>query len=254
MAQPSPVPVRYPSGVSTDFKWGPLADFGRPNPFGYHFFQDDFDILNPTYVATKTGAGTLTGVAGGGGFLLATTAALATDNVVLNLPFAGFQLTQGKKAFYLTRFQLSSASNAGFICGLINTTTTPFTGGQITDGIWISKVTGSLTNLNINYALASVVTTVALPTGAYTLANATNLDMGFYVDRFGNINAFIGAQLVGWLPQSGVGALFGGRGVVAAIAPATLTAVNLNPTIGILSGTAAASTMTIDFEMAAQER
>ena len=253
MAQPSPVPVRFPSGVSTDFPYGPLANFGQINPFGYHVHQDDFNVLLTGYTATKTGAGAIAPVAGDGGLLLFTTAALATDNCVLNLPVAGFALVSGKKAFFLARLQLSSAVNAAFRVGLINTTTTPFTGGSITDGVYLDKATGSAANLTVVSVVGGVATTKVVPTNAYTLANATNLDLGFAVDRGGNVAIFVGAQLVGWLPQSGTGAAVPVRGPVASFQPG-LTAAVLNPTLAVLSGAAAAATMTVDFVLAAVER
>ena len=250
MAQPSPVPVRYPSGISTDFKWGPLADFGRPNPFGYHTWSDDFDVLSSSLTATKTGVGTIA-ASGAGGLAVFTTAPLATDNAVLSLPTATFQLLLGKKAFFLTRLQLSNAANASIMVGLLAATTTPFTGVP-TDGIWIYKSTG-VTGFALANAAASVLTTVPIPPN-FVAANATNIDIGFYVDRGGNIFAFIGPQLVGWIPQSGTAGQYGGRGPVATMFPAALTAALLMPVVAVQSGAAAAVTMTVDFAMAAIER
>lgn len=251
MAQPSPRPVRFPSGVSTDFPWGPLANFGRPNPADYHVFFDDFDYLNPALAATKTNAGTIAVGAASGGTALFTTAPLATDNAVLSLPVATFQITLGKKAFFLTRIQLSSATNAGIMVGLLANTTTPFTGVPA-DGIWVYKSSGATTFALAN-AASSVLTTMNAPSN-FTVANATYIDIGFYVNRNGVIEVFIGPQLVGWIPQSGTAGLYGGRGPVLNMTPAAITSALLMPVVAVLSGTAAASTMTVDFMMAATER
>lgn len=251
MAQPSPAPVRIPAGISTDFPWGPLANYGRPNPFGYHTWNEEFDLLNPAYIATKTGVGTIAAGAAANGVATFTTAPLATDNAVLTLPFSTFQVTLGKKAFFLARLQLTNALNASIMLGLMAATATPFTGVPA-DGIWLYKSSGYLT-FAMAHAAASVLTTVSIPPSS-AMANNTNIDIGFYVDRGGNIFAFIGAQLVGWLPQSGTAGQAGGRGPVASLLPPVLTSALLMPVIAVQSGAAAAVTMSVDFAMAATER
>jgi hypothetical protein len=248
MPVPSPAPVRFPSGVSTQYPFGPLANYGMPDPFGYHTWQDDFDVLHSEYTATVTGAGTIASAAGDGGTLLFTTAATAVDLASIQMPTAGFSLTLGKKFFFACRLKVSSASLAEFRVGVIQKTATPFT---TTDGIFFDKATGSAANLSINHSVGSVNQTLAIPTGAYTLADNTYLDLAFYLDRNGAINAFVGSQMFGWLPQAGG---FGTRGAVAAFTPAALTAVNLTPTLAVRSGTASAKTMTADFGMTAKER
>ena len=250
MAQPSQVPVRYTSGVSTDFPFGPLANYGLPNPFFYHTWADDFDTLNELYTKTVNTNGTVAPTAGPGGLLLFTTNSstpLITDIASIQLPAAGFSHTAGKKLFFLTRLQLSSISNAAFRVGLLQTTTTPFTA---TDGIFFDKPTGALTGLALVSVIGSVATTLTIPTSAYTLANATNIDLSFHINRNSEILAYVGSQLVGWVPPSST---TGGHGAVARFAP-SITTANLNPTLAVQSGTAASSTMTIDFAMAAKER
>lgn len=262
-------PVRYSSGFTQDQVWQPLAQIGIPNPFFYHVFQDDFNEVDTNrYTTTANTNGTAAATAGDGGLALLTTNSstpLATDIVQLQGKVASFAFVPatstvaGKKAVFLTRIQLSSASNAGFIVGLTNTQTTPFVSG-ITDGLYFSKLTGALNTLNLISMVGSVATTLAIPTSAYTLANATNIDLGFYVDQKGNVFAMVGTNLVGYMPQSGSGATNAVGGIqrqpIAAFSgnPLTLTTANLNPTIAINSGTAASSTMTVDFVLAARER
>lgn len=250
MSTPSPVPVRFPSGVSTDFPYGPLANMGQPNPFMYHTWEDDFDVLNPGYTATKTSTGTIAVTAGNGGLLLFTTAATSADLCSIQLPTADFAFVAGKKNFFLTRLQVSDAVNAGFVAGLIETTTTP---GTVTDGVYFYKASGAANNLVLNSMIGSVLTSLTIPTSAYSLTNATNIDLGFYIDRKQNVYAFVGAQLVGYIAQSGSGSTTPVRGACAAFAP-SLTTANLNPTLAVLAGTASAKTMTADFMLASEER
>ncbi len=253
MAQPSQSPSRLTSGLSFDYPWGITGQMGTPNPFFYQMWADDFHVLLGEYTATKTGNGTIATSAGAGGRLTFTTNSstpAGSDLCSLQLPSAAFVFVAGKKTFFVARLQLSSATNAAFRVGLLQTTTTPFTA---TDGIFIDKATGSLTNINLVSVVSSTATTTAIPTSAYTLANSTYIDVGWYLTRSGEIHAFVGDQLVGYLPQSGTGTSVGSRGAVAAVTP-TLTTATLNPTIAVASGTAASSSMIVDFAMVAQER
>lgn len=253
MANPSQVPVRYPSGMTTDQPWQCLANYGFRNPFMYHEWEDDFDGLpsaTGVYTATKTNAGTIAATAGDGGLLLFTTDALATDTCAIQLPTASFVLNAGKKCFFLTRIKVSSAANTAFEAGLIQTTTTAFT---VTDGVYFTKATGSASNLILRSTVGSANTDLTIPTAAYTLADNTFIDLGFYIDRNGQINAFVDSQLVGWIPQSGTGTTLPNRGPVGTFSP-TLTTATLNLTLAVKSGTASAKTMTSDFVMVAQER
>lgn len=253
MAVPSQAPVRYPNGVSTDSPFGPLANFGQPHPFDYHVFEDDYDILHGTYTQTHTGNGTIANTPGDGGRLLFTTNSstpAASDVASLQLPAAGFSYTAGKKMHFLARLQLSDVTNAAMLCGLIQTTTTPFT---VTDGIYFSKATGSAANLTLNCVSGSSnVGQLVIPTGAYTLANATDIDLGFYIDRNGVVYAFVGSNLINTVQSNAPAGQV--KGPVGSVTPTSFTAANLNPTIAIQSGTATSKTMNADFLMAAKER
>lgn len=264
MAVPSQKPSRFVSGMSVDYPGGPTANMGLPNPHYYHIVEDDFDdslsIAN-MWTKTLTGNGTAAHAAGDGGLGLLTTNSstpLATDIASLQKPVASFSLpqgtTSGKKAFFVCRVQLADVTNPDFVAGLIQTTTTPFT---VTDGLYFFKATGAANNLILRHSIGSANTDVAIPTSAYTLANATNIDLGWYINRNGEIHAFVGTQLVGWVPENQGGGLVGQRGPVAAqttLLTAGLTTANLNPTVAVRSGTGASKTFTIDFGLWAKER
>lgn len=260
MPQRSP-PVRLTSGFTTDPRFGPLAGYGFRNPFFWHEFEDDFDGVSANYTKTINTNGTIAAAAGDGGLALFTTNSstpLAADIASIQLPTASFKLVAGYRAAFLIRLQLADVVNAGLNVGLIQTTTTPFT---VTDGVFFNKAAGASTNLRLQSVVGSAATNVAIPAAAYTLVNATNIDLGFFVTGKGDIEAYVGTQLVGFIPQSGTGAvnasgvsLLPKVGPVARLTAPTLTAANLNLTVALQSGTTASTTMTVDFVMAAKER
>jgi len=259
MAVPrSPTPGRNQSGYTTDWPWGPLADSGIGNPAFYHQYFDDFDsnlAVTGYYTITASG-GSVAHVAGDGGLALFTTGAVANNFAEIQVPTADFTLPQGtlagKKLFFLTRMQLSDVTNSIVIAGLCNVTATPFT--AVADGVYFQKAnTGTV--LNLVSVISSTATTTPIPTSAYTLANATNIDLGFYIDWYGNINAFVSANMVGYQPESGTGAGPYPRGVCLRVSGLSLSTANLTPTLAISNGgVTAAKTMTADFILAQKER
>ncbi|MFM9701216.1 hypothetical protein, partial [Streptomyces europaeiscabiei] len=90
----------------------------------------------------------------------------------------------------LTRLQLNDVTLGTFIAGLCNITSTPYSGGaqNITDGLFFYKAAGAANNLVlINIASnggspsgTGYTNTFTIPTTAYTLANNTFIDLGFY--------------------------------------------------------------------------
>ena len=279
----SPPPVRCPAGSTSDSPFGPLAMSGMSNPFFYHQFADDFDNqLGPTGLYTLSGTGTAAHQAGDGGLALLSTTASAGTFASIQLPAPGFTTpttgatppttsTSVKKMFYLTRIQLSDVTLSSFVAGLISTNTTPFT--AVVDGIYFSKaVSSTVLTFNIvasagNSPSGSAVNqTVTIPTTAYALANATYIELAFYIDRQQNIYVYVATQLVGFIPQSGSGAVqtagntvIPTAGAVAALQQSVLstplTTANLSPTLGVYNGvTAAVKTMTVDFHCVQKER
>lgn len=253
-------PARFPSGVSLDEKYGPLAGIGIPSPVFYHQFMDDFDAgsLGVTSYYTKTAASSGGAVlaAGDGGRALFSTAATNNDVITVQTPIAGFTLPQvataGKKLSYGVRLQLGDITACQFIAGLINQTTTPFTAGQITDGIYFQKSSGGAV-LNIVQVNTSVVVTTAIPAASYALANATDIDLSFHINPAGAILVFVGAPLFGWVPPAGTGTQLPVRGPCLRLTPALTTAA-LAPTLGIQAGAVAIKTMNVDFHFAMKER
>lgn len=296
----SPPPELHPSGVGTDPPWGPLAQCGNGNPSFYHQFFDDFDqllgVAGP-YTTTSSGAGTVAHTAGDGGLALFTTGAVAGNFESIQLPAASFLLpgtgnnppitsSSVKKVFYLTRLSLANATTSGLIAGLCATSATPFTAGvtSVLDGLYFYKAPGSTLLQFIN-----VMSAANSPNGSQTtynlvfatpfnFANATSVDLAFYIDKYQNVRVWAATQLFGYIPQSGSGAVgVGGVSSIPVIGPiganynfqaqntsvigATLvspwmfTQIPLNVTLAVTNGaTAAGTTGTFDFHGALKER
>jgi len=254
---PSPVPVRYPSGVTTEYPWGPLANYGLPNPFFYHVDADDFDWsanVSAAWTKTTSGNGTVAQTAVDGGVALFTTNSStpsASDVASIQRAAAGFTFTAGKKHFFLIRMLLADVVNPAFNVGLVQTTATPFT---VADGLYFNKATGSSTNLQLVSTVSSANTTVAIPTNEYLLTNATFVDLCWSIDRNGVVYGSVGQQLlVGYQAQSGTGATTPDRCPDVSFTP-TLTSATLNLTVAIQSGTASSKTAQVDFVLCAKER
>jgi len=168
-------PGRSVGGLSTDNPAQGLADFGLPNPFLYHYWEDDFDDFKAsanTYVVTVTSSGTIANVAGDGGQILFTTnpsIPLTTDIASVELPQASYCILPGKRSFFKTRLALMDITNPAFEAGLTQSTTTPF---SVTDGVYFSKASGS-TALNLNVTVASSNTQTLIPTNANAFISST---------------------------------------------------------------------------------
>lgn len=295
-------PQRLTAGYATDPPYGPLAESGFGNPFFYHQFADDFDnMLGPTglYTISASGAGTVAHTAGDGGLALFTTAGAAGNFESIQLPAASFTLpptgsnppttsASAKKLFYLARLQLgTSITTEAFIAGLSVITATPFSAGaqNITDGLYFYKPAGGTVLNVVNIASnggspsgTGFTNTFVVPASAYTLALNTPIDLAFYIDKYQNLRIYVGAQLVGWIPQSGTGAVnaagvstlpilgpvlanynYLSQGVTPTgasfVNPIMFTTLNLSPILAVTNGsTAAAATMTADFHMVQKER
>ena len=230
-----PTPVRYPSGVATQTSNHPMGQFALPDPSDWAYYFNDF----MTYAAgdwtiTKVGTGTQALAAGAGGLLLNTTTTGASDSVLNQLAVASFAYTAGKKIVFRVRGQLSDATNSAFHAGLIATTTTPL---AAVDGLFIYKATGATSAVlrNTNNSANTDVTITG-----FAAANATNFDLGYYVDQNGRVVVYD-------LVQSPL------DGPVAA-GTVSQRAVNLALSFGITNGAGAAKTLTLDHIFVGVER
>lgn len=242
-------PTRFTSGLTQAASFQPLGNIGITDPFFYASFDDDFLPFNATlYTVTAAGGSVAASVAGGsGGRILFTTGAVASDFAAIQLPTAPFVYLAGKKLAYLCKINLGDITNSALIAGLIQTTATPYT---VTDGIYFTKAAGS-TNLIVNIVTGSVVIGTVTIFGALTVN--VDIDLGFYLDRGGNLRIFYGHNLEGVKRQDTAVAGPNASILFSALTGAITTAA-LNPTLAVEASTAVAQLMYADFLFAAQER
>lgn len=238
-------PVRFTSGFTQDARHQMLGHAGFPNPFFYHLYQNDFDVFTAAdWTITKTGTGTTALTASDGGSLLLTTTAGGSDSVLMQLTTATFAMipqtssVAGKKAFVACGVTLDHASNSTFYAGLIATSATPL---GSTDGIYFLKSSGATTAILRN-KVSGTSTDATSPVAMTT----SYMDIGIYFNGKGDVELFMGTP--NGQAQSG------NRGLVARITPASFPSANLALSFGLVNGTAAARTATIDYILAARER
>lgn len=241
-------PVRFPSGMTQARKFQPLGEMGIPNPLFYATFTDDFISYQAgRYVITANANGGVTQQASPLGRVALTTNSvtpLAGDITSMQIDAAAFSLVPTYKCAYAIRLSLADVTNPAFNFGLIQTTTTPFT---VVDGIYVGKATGS-TVLTLYSVVGSVVTgSAVIP---YTPVNSTDFDVAIYYDGKGNVYGSAGVGLMGRVVSQNTAIL----SPQVRITPTSLTAVILNPTIALQSGTASSKVLSVDFLYTARER
>lgn len=250
----SNVVTRFPNGLVNASDTGIFGDMPLPDFSAMHYYEDDFDYYNGPVTATTTNGYTLSGTAGtaalaafdGGAFNLigATTGFLATWQRATG----NFQLASGLPTWFRWIGQLNTLASSGqMIAGLMNITATPFTAGQITDGVWFSTAitTGEI---SINVAQNGTVTTV--DTGVALVAAATaSLSWYYTAGIFPQDPA--GGKIVWECTGAGVSAP--ARGEVNAPANFPKAATLVTPTLGV-KGTAGTPTLTTDFLLSVKAR
>jgi hypothetical protein len=287
MTAPSQSPVRLPSGVSTDQVWGPLANFGQPNPFMYQTLADDFFGLftaDGPWATLASGTGSSTANTDGDGGLL-----LLTNGTTVNLSsglvgiknsfflppqlYTGSGLTStlypSKKMFFMARMAIVNVTGFSATLGF---TPKGYATGNPTDGIAIQIATnGTVCNLN---AYSASVLQWSIPFPAALLAGGANaiiannswFDIGFYMDRQQNVYGMLGYPLFGWLPAqawsgtNNVSAAPTPKAAVCAfqgvyngqiVTPWTPSTAGLTPCIAAFGS---GLTSQVDFVIAAKER
>lgn len=227
----------YKFGLTNADKWtNALGTYIAPAPsYSDEFFDDFNSLFSGAYTNTTTGSGTAVIQNAAGGILLLTNS--AANNDAQYLQYAGgtgatvesLAFVNGQRTWFEIAFQISNATNAAIVAGLQITDTTP---EAVSDGVWFSKAAAT-TSVSFNVAKSSTVTT---NTAVTNLANATQIVLSFYYDGAQNLIYYV----------NGIQA---GKSVLTNLPIHTLT-----PSFGIRNGTAAVTTMSVDYIFAAYER
>lgn len=211
-----------------------------------HEYTQDFDqYIAADFTTIATGAGTVALSAGNRGSLLLTNSAALNDLIGIQKTPAAWSLSLGLRN-WLTFTLNTDSPLADGIGGLYNTTSTPFTAGQITDGMYVSIIAGVMT---LNLAANSVITSKSIPLVAPVFSLASIGQISLYWD--GGIyasapNGRVIAEISGSVTPARVS--------LAAPANFPRNTINLAPAVVIRNSTAAARSAVIDLLYLAQDR
>ena len=228
-------PTRYPSGVSTQYSRQTLGNLPFPDPTKVYMHFDDFSVYRAAdwTVATGVNAGAVASVAGQGGLIALTTAAVtAADFETIVATPLDFNFVAGQEVWYSTYLKLSeitaSIALAGYVGSAPGATLTP------TSGIYFRKAAATAT-VDLVVRLASTSTTLSAVT---TLVANTYVKLGFYYNGKDQITAYIND-------------VEAGSQVILTNLP---VATPLSHSFGVVSGETVVKTLTADWVLSSQAR
>jgi len=231
---------RFPKGLNNETDQGVFSDLYVTNRVGtVHEYTQHFDQYVAGDWTTTLNGGSAALVAGDGGLLALTSAVSAIASIQKNP--ANFQLAKGYRSWGRIVTQLDSLLGST-IFGLLNATTTPFTGASQTDGVYFTSAV-TTGEISINVAVGGVIST--LDTGVAIVVGSP-FTASFYYD--GGVYALPNGRVIFQL--SGAGVTAKARGEILVPASGTISAfpgaVNIAPTIGVNASTAVARVLTTD--------
>jgi hypothetical protein len=223
--------TRFPNGLTTAAKSQPLGEFILPDVTKAHVYFEDFDTYTAAdWTITDIGAATQALTDGDGGLLLITNAAADNDSSFSQKVGESFLMEAGKKAWFEAKFQVSDATQSDFVMGLQITDTAPL---DVTDGVFFIKNDGAATVDFVVEKDNTATTTAAVA----TVADATDIRLGFYYDGVDQITIFVDGVAVG-----------------SSVTTNLPDDEALTISYGIQNGEAAAKSMTVDYLLAAKAR
>lgn len=190
-------PTRFPNGVSTAKVNTNLGNFPLPDPTEvcqafYDFNQyvaGDWTVTNTTSHATiGLVAASATVPAGGTLGLVGGASSANNDVAAVQANPANFYFSSGQQVWFYGHLQLDVAANNQVIFGIASSVAT----AAPTDGIYFSKAAGSA-NVDLVVRKSSTSTTAAT---VATLADATNVELGFYYDGKSSLFVFVNEKMV----------------------------------------------------------
>lgn len=247
---------QWPSGANSYRDTDPFSDIPYQDTSLYHIYYNDFDaFITGNWTTTQIGAGSQALVAGDGGILQTVTGAVASNSVSTQNLFPSFATVAGQRFWGRFLFSVDSLL-ANVIVGKTNATTTPYTGGQLTDGVWMST-SGGTGVISVNIAAGGTIATIN--TGVSLVAGLANqCRFSWYWDG-GVYQAAPNGRIVATLDGAGVTAKwigeFGGSSSSATAFPAGFpSAVNTTIQFDIQAQTGVARTMNMDMITLQKER
>lgn len=253
MSNFSTLTTSFGNGLTNADPWQTMATAGTPDPTWSQMFVDDFnDYIAARYTLSGVGtpAAALTAAQGPGGVLALSTSAAANDTSVLQLTAASVLLTGsqlGKPFFWKARIALSAGASSTVAAGMMATNANPVLNNV--DGLYFLKASGGQ---SWTFQIVVGGVTVSTPIPATLLSvDAAYVELGFALDYQGNVAIFFnpttGNQTVA--AQNGAP-----RGRVTAVYAPALPAGLLNPTLSLLSTSAAVKSAFVDYQMFSAER
>lgn len=237
------VPTRFPSGLTNVTEQHPFGYYPNVDALKSHQYVNDFDNFTAAnWTITKTGTGTTAIIAGDGGLLALTNTAASGDLIELQLPFATYSFTAGRRMIYKALVQVDDATNAEFFLGLQNTNTDAT---AATDGAYFHKASGG-TSIDFVTVSGSTVTTIA---AVATMTAATLTSLAFFYDGKSEIRIYYNSNQVSTQPT-----IAAPLGYTLNNPTTALPTGNMNITTMIKNGTAAARTLTVDAIEVMKER
>ena len=257
-----PAPRRYTNGVTTVAQSNPLGYYIHPDPTQVHEYMEDFHQFNPmdwiahrseahiAQLATQTNSREQVNDERGGILEVVTTinddaytflqkGHLETYETGVGAGVStttygeSFALAAGKKVWFKTRLKADDVDACSLKAGLIlYDATAPVETAQ-SDGLWFESADGS-TDLDF-YTYTSSAATIS-DTGLNTIADDTYFTVAFYFDGSSNIYYYFNDSLEGSASTS------------------SFPTTQLLPSFGIMNGSAAVSTLSMDYVMASEER
>ena len=254
------MPKRYTSGVTNVARENPFGQLPHLDPTQTHVFMDDFDNFNPMDWIAHRGETTVAGVTqvtsreqisdARLGVLSVVTTINDNDYTMLQRGHLetyddgdqtdstttygeSFALASAKKVWFKARLKADDVDTCSIKAGLILYDATDPVETAQSDGLWFQSDDGDA-NLDF-YTYKSSVATVS-DTAITTIADDTYFTVAFYFDGSSNIYYYVNDSFEGSASTS------------------SYPTGQLLPSFGIMNGSAAQSTLSVDFICAIEDR
>lgn len=225
-------PTRHENGVNDQRADSALRELPFPSPFTCSAFHDDFfNYVAANWTVTEVGTGSQALADADGGVLSVTTGTTSGNSGFLQSVAESMLLEAGKQAWFGARIAVDNATLSGVIAGMYIKDTTPIA-SQPSDGVYFIKAAAGT---EVKLVVRKNGTSTELVVG--DMADGEMIELFWYYDGLSKVMAFVNDVCVGSvattnLPDDEVLA----RG------------------FGVVNGSAAARTLSVDFLFQAKHR